>query len=122
MRLTVVALSAGIAAWMLTISAAPADAAANKRLSQSSQGGPAFSAQSRPRQARQIRARSRIVVRPRSYLDAGTEVYPGSKGYTDYVFPPGYTAFSNFDPTGASRYPLPNAFELRSYHAPGSGY
>lgn len=68
------------------------------------------------------RARPRITVRRRSYLDAGTEVFQGSKNYTDYVFPPGYTAYSNFDPTGAARWPLPGPFELRSYHAPGLGY
>ena len=80
-----------------------------------------YSAQTK-RNARVVRPRSRITVTRRSYLDAGNEVYPGSMRYTDYVMPPGYSAYSNFDPTGASRFPLPNAFELRSYHTPGGGY
>jgi hypothetical protein len=84
--------------------------------------GQELSSQNRPRVQTTKRGRPRITVRRRSYLDAGTEVFPGSKSYTDYVFPPGYTAYSNVDPTGASRWPLPGPFELRSYHAPGFGY
>jgi hypothetical protein len=36
------------------------------------------------------RARTRVVVQPRSFLDAGTNVVPGERKFTDYVFPPGY--------------------------------
>jgi hypothetical protein len=35
-------------------------------------------------------ARTRVVVQPRSFLDAGTNVVPGERKFTDYVFPPGY--------------------------------
>ena len=35
------------------------------------------------------RARTRIRVQPRSFLDGGTEVLPGSRKFTDYAFPPG---------------------------------
>ena len=60
-----------------------------------------------------------VVVHRRSYLDAGTEVYPGSKSYTDYVFPPGYSAYHIFDPSSPyKRWPLPGPFELDSYRAP----
>ena len=31
------------------------------------------------------RARTRITVRPRSYLDGGTEVFPGERKFTDYA-------------------------------------
>ncbi len=34
------------------------------------------------------RARSRIVVERRSFLDAGTEVRPGDRKFLDYAFPP----------------------------------
>ncbi|HEY7664637.1 MAG TPA: hypothetical protein VH934_16080 [Xanthobacteraceae bacterium] len=37
------------------------------------------------------RPRARITVVPRSFLDAGTEVKPGDRKFTDYAFPPGYT-------------------------------
>ena len=34
------------------------------------------------------RVRTRIIVQKRSYLDAGTNVVPGERKYTDYVIPP----------------------------------
>ena len=56
------------------------------------------------------RVRTRVTVRPRSYLDGGTEVLPGERKFTDYAFPPTYmngSAYSSWDPTGIHRYPLP---------------
>ena len=35
------------------------------------------------------RARSRVTVAPRSFLDPGTEVRPGERKFTDYALPPG---------------------------------
>ena len=35
------------------------------------------------------RARTRVVVQPRDFLDAGTEVLPGERKFLDYAFPPG---------------------------------
>jgi hypothetical protein len=54
---------------------------------------PAADAQSNKRYtttrvAKAERPRSRIVVAPRSFLDAGTEVLPGERKFTDYAFPP----------------------------------
>jgi hypothetical protein len=34
---------------------------------------------------------TRIYVTKRSWLDAGTEVLPGDRKFTDYAFPPGYS-------------------------------
>jgi hypothetical protein len=36
------------------------------------------------------RARTRVRVQPQSFLDAGTNVVPGERKFTDYAFPPGY--------------------------------
>jgi|SRR4051812_22881818 ABC-type amino acid transport substrate-binding protein len=33
------------------------------------------------------RPRARVTVAPRSFLDAGTEVKPGERKFTDYAFP-----------------------------------
>jgi hypothetical protein len=55
---------------------------------------------------------ARVVVTKRSYLDAGTEVKPGERHFTDYVFPPGYSPYSVVDPTHSYRYPLPDPFWL----------
>jgi hypothetical protein len=54
-----------------------------------------------------------IVVHRRSYLDAGTEVLPGERKYTDYVFPPNYSATGPIDPMSGRGccWPLPGPFE-----------
>ena len=48
----------------------------------------------------------------RSFLDAGTTVFPGSQTYHDYIFVPNTTAFTGIDPSGQSRGPLPGPFDL----------
>ena len=65
------------------------------------------------------RVRTRITVRPRSFLDGGTEVVPGERKFMDYAFPPTYmngSAYASWDPTGIHRYPLPGAFYLPGYN------
>src|SRR5712671_7566024 len=65
------------------------------------------------------RVRTRITVRPRSYLDGGTEVFPGERKFTDYVTPPTYmngSAYAAWDPTGNHRTPLPMPFSLPGYN------
>ena len=70
------------------------------------------------------RARTRITVTRRSYLDPGTEVYPGSRSYTDYVFSPNYLRPSTdiADPSRSFSTSLPEPFWLNSYHTPNWGY
>jgi hypothetical protein len=64
----------------------------------------------------QDRARTRITVQKRSYLDAGTVVKPGSMHYHDYVFVgqrstlPLYVPYADGDVQG-SRWPLLRMFE-----------
>jgi hypothetical protein len=65
------------------------------------------------------RVRTRITVRPRSYLDGGTEVFPGERKFTDYVHPPTYmngSAYASWDPTGTHRTPLPMPYSLPYYN------
>ena len=64
------------------------------------------------------RARTRITVRPRSYLDGGTEVVPGERKFMDYAQAPTYgwlAPTSSWDPLGIHRFPLPMPFELPGY-------
>ena len=65
------------------------------------------------RVVRIIRPRTRITVRRRSYLDAGTEVLPGERKYSDYVYGPTYSVTGPIDPTSGSGccWPLPLPFE-----------
>jgi hypothetical protein len=72
------------------------------------------------------RTRTRITVTRRSYLDAGTEVYPGSQNYTGYVFSPSYGSPSHFilgpgRPHGET-VPGTSPFWNPSYHVPNWGY
>jgi len=68
------------------------------------------------------RARSRITVAPRSFLDAGTEVHPGERKFTDYAFPPTHTPLEVVTNVGGRvgwhRSPLPGPFELASPRNP----
>lgn len=66
----------------------------------------------------QGRARTRVTVRPRSFLDGGTQVIPGERKFTDYAYPTGYMNASpsaSWDPTGTHRTPLPMPGYLPGY-------
>jgi hypothetical protein len=61
------------------------------------------------------RPRARITVRARSFLDAGTEVLPGERKFTDYAYPPNYSPTQVIDYTGVNVSPrggLMGPFEL----------
>jgi hypothetical protein len=116
MRLMSVLVLTAIAA---AFAATPADAAKRNRAVAESVLLPSRS------EARVVvrRPRTRITVTRRSYLDAGTEVYPGSQNYTGYVFSGNY-----FRPTDVA-WPwqirdnaLPTPFWIPSYHTPNWGY
>jgi hypothetical protein len=56
------------------------------------------------------------IPRQRSYLDTGTEVSVGDRGFQDYAFPPGGDPGRPYwnagpDVQGGGRYPLPSAFD-----------
>jgi hypothetical protein len=66
----------------------------------------AQTAPERPRDPKP-RAPAHVTVEKRSFLDAGTEVKPGQRKFTDYAFPPGYSPTSSIDfTTGNVRGPL----------------
>lgn len=65
--------------------------------------------------------RARIVVEPRSFLDAGTEVLPGERKFTDYAFPAGFIGapLSQVQGTAFNRETaLPGPFYLPSRQNP----
>lgn len=68
------------------------------------------------------RVATQITVRRRSYLDAGTEVFPDSQNYNDYVFPPNYSPSDVLPSSAWNRSPLPRSnFELGGfYHGPSN--
>src|SRR5713226_1509454 len=68
------------------------------------------------------RPRARVVVAPRSFLDAGTEVLPGERKFTDYAFPPTYQPLGVVTNTGGRvgwhQSPLPGPFDLPGRNNP----
>ena len=50
------------------------------------------------------RARSRVVVRARSFLNAGAEVLPGERKFLDYAFPPTHVALEVVTNTGGAQF------------------
>src|SRR5262245_20870762 len=68
------------------------------------------------------RPRARVTVAPRSFLDAGTEVRPGDRKFTDYAFPPsgnggiGVSAVTNTGgKVGWDREPFMQPFQLPGF-------
>jgi hypothetical protein len=68
--------------------------------------------------------RARVRVAPRSFLDAGTEVLPGDRKFTDYAFPVGpystpQSVVTNIGGRVGWHYsPLPGPFDLPSRNNP----
>ena len=81
----------------------------------------AFLFASFPVEAQQERARTRITVQPKSYLNPGTKVKPGEAHYHRYAFPiesqyPSYGPYmSGHGSYGASRGPLLRIFEAQGF-------
>ncbi|OPF93116.1 hypothetical protein [Rhodopseudomonas palustris] len=56
--------------------------------------------------------RTRVYVTKRSWLDAGTEVQPGERHFSDYAFPPGYSFARENGQRPLDRWPLNPASDL----------
>jgi hypothetical protein len=70
-------------------------------------GGPNISYQSGPH--------TRIYVTKRSWLDAGIEVLPGDRKFTDYAFPPGYSFGRENNNRPIDRQPLNPPSDMGGY-------
>ena len=73
------------------------------------------------------RTRTRIIIQKRSYLDPGTETFPGERvGNTGYIENPNQTAGSVINNTSAGLYntqsALPGPWTLPSKRNPWLGY
>ena len=105
LKMCVAGICAAIIA-VLALASEPAAAAAKKRVV----------TRAAPGQVAVNRARTRITVQPRSFLDAGTELLPGERKFNDYAFPPYYSPSGIIDnKAGHHRSPLPGPFELPGY-------
>jgi len=70
------------------------------------------------------RARTRVIVQRRSYLDPGTEVFPGENSDHRYAYPPNYSASNVLSNTtfGGSQSALPDMWTLPGRNNPWIGY
>ncbi len=99
--------------------AAPADAAPKKKHVVYSRDRTVFVSRDE-----QGRVHTKIIVQKRSYLDPGTETFPGERGDHDYAMLPTQHAGSVLDNTifGSSMSPLPGPFTLSGRNNPWLGY
>jgi hypothetical protein len=120
MRLKVVA-AAVVAAFAAAVLAAPADAAPKKkRVVYTTTRGNTVQI-SRDEDGR---TRTRVIVQKRSYLDPGTERFPGERGDHDYAQLPTHRPGGILDNTnyGINQSALPGPFTLPSRNNPWLQY
>jgi hypothetical protein len=110
MRLKQVAAAFALAG-AVALLAAPADAAAKKKRVVLSNGHTVFV--SRDEEGRK---RTRVIIQKRSYLDPGTETYPGERRENESAFLPDQHASTVLDNTvfGQNQWALPGPFDLPS--------
>ena len=78
-----------VTATTASVIALPASAATKRRTAVvTSNGQVVYGRQTSPNVSYMAGPRTRIFVTKRSWLDAGTEVLPGERHFTDYVIPP----------------------------------
>jgi hypothetical protein len=123
MRFATIAL---LAATAVALAMAPAEAATKKKRSQVVQPPPSGELRVGERGEAGVivrRTPTRVIVTKRSYLDAGTEVYPGSQSYRNYVFIPNLRGpMDLYLPNENAKSVLPHPWWLDSTRAPGWGY
>src|ERR1700712_4863487 len=81
------------------------------------QGRPYYGSNS-PNASYQQGPHTRVYVTKRSWLDAGVEVLPGDRKFTDYAYPPevGYPSFARENTTRPpARQPLSSPSDLGGY-------
>ena len=114
MRLKIFATAFAVTA-AIAMLAAPADAAAKKKRVVTTAAGHTVYV-SRDEDGR---TRTKVIIQKRSYLDPGTEVFPGENSDHGYAFSPTHHATGVLDNTVAgNRSPLPGPFDLPSKNNP----
>ncbi len=118
MRLKFIATAIAAVAAMAML-AAPADAAAKKKRVVAGTGHTVFVSRDE-----NGRTRTRIIIQKRSYLDPGTEQFPGERSDHEYVMPPNHHADGVLDNTafGSNQTALPGAFTLPFRSNPWLGF
>ncbi|MBR0935028.1 hypothetical protein [Bradyrhizobium jicamae] len=96
-KLVVLLAAAAVTATAFGMTSASAQTPAKrKQQEQYDRDGRRYYGAQGPNRVYQQGPRTRVYVTTRSWLDAGTEVLPGDRKFTDYAFPPeiGYPSFA----------------------------
>jgi hypothetical protein len=83
-------LLAAVAVTLAGLAASPADAATKRKVVYGDRDTAAYGARG-PNATYQQGPRTRVYISRRSWLDAGVEVLPGDRKFSDYAFPQGQT-------------------------------
>ena len=102
------------AAAIVTVSFDMTSASAQSRRQYDDRGRPYYGPRG-PNVSYQQGPRTRIYVSKRSWLDAGTEVLPGERKFTDYAFPPSRSFGMENRNRPLDRQPLNPASDLGGY-------
>ncbi len=98
-------LAAAVAIAALSLGASDANAQQTKKKYARTYYGPS-QGDKNPNYSYMSGPRTRVYVTRRSWLDAGTEVLPGERKFSDYAYPPGYSYGQTIDRFNTSRKPL----------------
>lgn len=104
------------AAAVITIGVAtPAEAQQTKRKQVTVDNGRFNYGARGPNVSYQQGPRTRVYISRRSWLDAGTEVLPGDRKFTDYAYPPGQSFARQNLNRPLDRQPLYSDYDLGGY-------
>jgi len=94
-KLVVLLAAAAVTATAFSVSPADAQAPTKRQQQRYDRDGRHYYGPQGPNRVYQQGPRTRVYVTTRSWLDAGTEVLPGDRKFSDYAFPPdvGYPSF-----------------------------
>src|ERR1039458_8504035 len=114
MRLKIFATAFAVTAAMALL-AAPADAAPKKKRVVDARGHTVFTSRDEDG-----RTHTRIIIQKRSYLDPGTETFPGENSDHGYAYSPTHSPTSVLDNTafGGNQSALPGPWTLPSKNNP----
>ena len=108
------ALLAAAALVVTGLMANPADAAPKKKRIYGTSDQVAYGSRG-PNVSYQAGPRTRVYISKRSWLDAGTEVLPGDRHFTDYALPPGRSFARENWTHPIDRQPLSSPSDLGGY-------
>jgi hypothetical protein len=107
---TFAVLFATVAVIATAVAVSPADAAPAKKKTRVYDRDAAYGARG-PNVSYQ-QGRTRVYITRRSWLDAGVEVLPGDRKFTDYAYPPGYSFARDNNNRSTDRQPLNSQWDL----------